>query len=74
MRLVLEIDREALLTIGDQVRETVRNAALAGLQQAAEDFAGGLEDEGVGDGEDAAPDGQLDDTGAAQADADTNSR
>jgi hypothetical protein len=39
VKLLLEVDRESLLTIGDRVRDTVYNAALAGLGAAVEDFA-----------------------------------
>ncbi len=39
VRLLLEVDRDMLLTLGDQIRDTVYNAAIAGLQAAVEDFS-----------------------------------
>lgn len=48
VKLTLEIDRDAMLTLGDTVRDVVYNAATAGLQAAVEDFA-------------ASQDGELDD-------------
>lgn len=46
VRLVLEVDRDMLLQLGGQIEETVYNAAMAGLQNAVEDFAAGGEDGG----------------------------
>ncbi len=45
VKLVLEVDREMLLELGGQIEETVYNAAMAGLQNAIEDFAAGKGDE-----------------------------
>ncbi len=39
VHLPLELDHAALLQIGDRVRETIYNAAMAGLLAAVEDFA-----------------------------------
>ncbi len=57
VRLTLELGRDTLLKLGDQIRETVYNATTAGLQAAVEDFAAAQngvddedEDEPAGDG------------------------
>ncbi len=56
MPLVLEIDRQTLLDLGDAIQQTVYNAATAALQQAVEDFAtaqdGEEDDDGDDDGDD----------------------
>ncbi len=56
VKLVLELDRDMLLQIGDQIHETVYNAATAALQAAVEDFAA-QDDDAEGDG--GAGDGEL---------------
>ncbi len=53
VRLTLEVDRDTLLTLGDQIQQTVYNATTAGLQAAVEDFAAaqrGQADDDAGDG------------------------
>ncbi len=56
VNLLLEVDRNCLLAIGDAVQQTVYNAALAGLQAAAEDFAAALRGDTDDDGDEPGPD------------------